>query len=197
MDKQVVINIQRAVGANIDGFMGEETLRLLFLKLGCPKQEVAKSLAINANVQFRLKGIMDDALVFAHFMAQCGHESGGFRYMEEIASGAAYEGRKDLGNVVAGDGKRYKGRGPIQLTGRANYRRVGRKIGVDLENNPMLVSDPSIGLWCGVEYWDDKDLSKYAKMDDIRTVTRLINGGYNGLEDREARLKRMKTMMGI
>jgi hypothetical protein len=72
MDKQVVINIQRAVGANIDGFMGEETLRLLFLKLGCPKQEVAKSLAINANVQFRLKGIMDDALVFAHFMAQCG-----------------------------------------------------------------------------------------------------------------------------
>ena len=197
MDKQVVINIQRAVGAGIDGVMGEETLRLLFLKLGCPKPEVAKALAINANVQFRLKGIMDNALCFAHFMAQCGHESGGFRYMEEIASGIAYEGRKDLGNTVTGDGKRYKGRGPIQLTGRANYRKYGRRIGLDLENNPALVSDPSIGMWCALEYWDENNLNKYALADDTKTITSRINGGYNGLEDREARLKRMKTLMGI
>lgn len=197
MDKQVVMNIQRGVGANIDGVMGEETLRLLFTKLGCRKPEVAKALAINANVQFPLKGLMNNSLCFAHFMAQCGHESGGFFYMEEIASGAAYEGRKDLGNTVAGDGKRYKGRGPIQLTGRANYRRVGRRIGLDLEGNPFLVADPSIGMWCALEYWDEKKLNKLAMADDVEGVTRIINGGLNGLADRKDRLAKMKKLMGI
>lgn len=197
MDKKVVMNIQRAVGASIDGIMGKETLRLLFIKLGCPKPEVAEALAINANVQFKLKGIMDAPLRFAHFMAQCGHESGGFRYMEEIASGQAYEGRKDLGNTVAGDGKRYKGRGPIQLTGRANYRRVGRRIGLDLEGNPFLVSDPSIGMWCAVEYWDENKLNNLADADDVITITRRINGGLNGLDDRKVRLAKMKSLMGI
>ena len=197
MDKKVVMNIQRAVGASIDGIMGKETLRLLFIKLGCPKPEVAEALAINANVQFKLKGIMDTPLRFAHFMAQCGHESGGFRYMEEIASGQGYEGRKDLGNTVAGDGKRYKGRGPIQLTGRANYRRVGRRIGLDLEGNPFLVSDPSIGMWCAVEYWDENKLNNLADADDVITITRRINGGLNGLDDRKVRLAKMKSLMGI
>lgn len=197
MDKQVVMNLQRFAGANIDGKMGEETLRKLFRKLGCPKESVATALAINANVQMRLKGILDDALVFAHFMAQCAHESAGFVYMEEIASGAAYEGRKDLGNVVAGDGKRYKGRGPIQLTGRANYRRVGRRIGLDLEGNPTLVADPSIGMWCAIEFWDENGLSAIAKADDVEKLTRRINGGTNGLADRKERLAQLKKVMGI
>lgn len=197
MDKKVVMSIQRAVGANIDGVMGKETLRLLFIKLGCPKPEVAEALAINANVQFPLKGISDTPLRFAHYMAQCGHESGGFRYMEEIASGAAYEGRKDLGNTVTGDGRRYKGRGPIQLTGRANYRRLGRKLGLDLEGNPFLVSDPSIGMWCAVEYWDDRKLNNLADADNVDAITKAINGGYNGLDDRKARLAKMKSLMGI
>lgn len=69
--------------------------------------------------------------------------------MEEIASGQAYEGRKDLGNVIAGDGKRYKGRGPIQLTGRSNYRRVGRKNGYDLSDatqpGAFTAIDPAAG----------------------------------------------------
>lgn len=197
MDKQVAMNIQRAVGANVDGVIGEETLRLLFTKLGCRKPEVAKALAINANIQFALKGLMSNSLCFAHFMSQCGHESGGFFYMEEIASGAAYEGRKDLGNTVAGDGKRYKGRGPIQLTGRANYRRIGRRIGLDLEGNPFLVSDPSIGMWCALEYWAEKNLNKLAMADDVEGVTRIINGGQNGLADRKDRLAKMKKLMGI
>lgn len=197
MDKQVVINLQRYVGANVDGKLGEETLRLLFIKLGCPKADVAKALAINANVQMKLKGISTNALNFAHFIAQCGHESGGFRYMEEIASGAAYEGRKDLGNTVVGDGKRYKGRGPIQLTGRANYRRIGRRIGLDLEGNPFLVSDPSIGMWCAIEYWAENDLNAIAQTDDVVKLTRRINGGTNGLDDRKARLAHIKKVMGI
>lgn len=197
MDKKVVINLQRAVGANIDGALGKETLKALFIKLGCTKVDVAEALAINANVQFKLKGITDTPLRFAHFMAQCGHESGGFIYMEEIASGVAYEGRKDLGNTVVGDGKRYKGRGPIQLTGRSNYRRIGLRLGLNLEGNPLLVSDPSIGMWCAIEYWDENNLNKYADSDDIDGLTRRINGGYNGLDDRKARFKRIKTLLGI
>lgn len=197
MDKKTVMSLQRAVGANIDGFMGKNTLKSLFIKLGCPKPEVAEALAINANVQLKLKGILDTPLRFAHFMAQCGHESGGFVYMEEIASGVAYEGRKDLGNTVVGDGKRYKGRGPIQLTGRANYRRIGLRLGLNLEGNPTLVSDPSIGMWCAIEYWDENNLNKYADSDDTKGLTRRINGGQNGLKDREERLARMKTLLGI
>ncbi len=66
--------------------------------------------------------------------------------MEEIASGAAYEGRKDLGNVNKGDGVRYKGRGPIQLTGRADDRKYGQELGIDFENNPAIVALPSVGM---------------------------------------------------
>src|SRR5205807_7888301 len=87
----------------------------------------------------------------AAFLAQLAHECGEFRYMEEIASGEAYEGRKGLGNTEPGDGKRYKGRGPIQLTGRANYRRAGAALGLDLENEPTKVADPEVG--CRVAGW--------------------------------------------
>src|SRR5882762_2402858 len=74
----------------------------------------------------------------AAFLAQLAHESAELRFMEEIASGAAYEGRKDLGNTQPGDGTRYKGRGPIQLTGRANYKKFSDLLGLDLINNPTI-----------------------------------------------------------
>src|SRR5438132_1207983 len=85
------------------------------------------------------------------FLAQLAHESGEFRYMEEIASGEQYEGRKSLGNTQPGDGKRYKGRGPIQLTGRFNYRTAGKALGYDLEGMPELAAQPEIG--CLVAGW--------------------------------------------
>ena len=80
----------------------------------------------------------------AMFLSQMHHESGGFRYREEIHDGSDYEGRSDLGNTQPGDGRRYKGRGYIQLTGRANYRQYGKLVGADLENNPELAADPGI-----------------------------------------------------
>lgn len=119
-----------------------------------------------------------------HFVAQCAHESAYFNTMEEYASGAAYEGRADLGNTQRGDGKRYKGRGYIQITGRSNYRRYGKIIGYDLENNPELAEDTEISVLISLAYWQKNGLNDFADADNIKTITKRINGGYNGLQDR-------------
>ncbi len=182
---------QRAVGVEADGVIGRGTFAALFAKLGAGPIRAAE-LALAANVHFPAYGIMDSELRLAHFMAQLVHESGSFRYMEEIASGAAYEGREDLGNVKPGDGTRFKGRGPIQITGRANYRRYGRKIGIDIENHPEIAAIPSIGLHLALEYWRTCGLNTFADADNVLAITRAINGGENGLEDRKAHLTRIK-----
>lgn len=121
-----------------------------------------------------------------HFLAQVGHESAGFKTTQEYASGRAYENRKDLGNVNPGDGTKYKGRGLIQITGRANYQKYGKKLNLDLVNKPELAEDPVNSLKIAGEYWKDHDLNKFADQDNIRAITRRINGGYNGLRDRQA-----------
>ncbi|OJH36419.1 LysM peptidoglycan-binding domain-containing protein [Cystobacter ferrugineus] len=126
----------------------------------------------------------------AAFLAQLAHESGEFRYMEEIASGAAYEGRRDLGNTQPGDGVRFKGRGPIQLTGRNNYRAAGQALGIDLENNPKRAADPDVGFRTAAWFWNSRNLNQYADAGNFREVTRRINGGYNGLASREAYYQR-------
>lgn len=182
--------LQRAIGVPDDGVIGRGTFTALFQKLGATIDR-AQELAIAANVHFYAYGIMDNEKRLAHFMAQLCHESGAFRYMEELASGAAYEGRADLGNTQPGDGKRYKGRGPIQLTGRANYRRFGRRLGIDFERHPELAAIPSIGLHTALEYWKDRGLNALADRDDIRAITRKINGGFNGLADRQAYLNKI------
>jgi putative chitinase len=132
----------------------------------------------------------------AAFLSQLAHESGQLRYMEEIASGAAYEGRRDLGNTQAGDGMRFKGRGPIQLTGRSNYRAAGRALGIDLENNPRRAADPDVGFRTAAWYWNSRNLNQYADSGNFRELTRRINGGYNGLADREAYYRRALNVLG-
>lgn len=120
----------------------------------------------------------------AMFLAQLAHESVQLRFFEEIASGAAYEGRRDLGNIHPGDGVRYKGRGPIQLTGRSNYRAAGRALKLPLESNPKMVSRPSVGFRTTTWFWKSRGLNTFADRGDFREVTRRINGGFNGLSDR-------------
>lgn len=131
----------------------------------------------------------------AAFLAQLAHESGEFRYMEEIASGRAYEGRSDLGNTQPGDGVRYKGRGPIQLTGRANYRKFGAILGLDLEGNPEQASRPDVGFRIAAAYWADRGLNEQADAGNFTEITRRINGGQNGRAAREAYHARAQTAL--
>ena len=114
-----------------------------------------KNSDLAANVHLRTFDILDNftSLLFTSFAQACMNLAT-FRYMEEIASGAAYEGRKGFkGNTQPGDGKRFpKGRGPeFNLTGRANYRKYGQQLGIDFENNPEVVAIPSIGLMVALQ----------------------------------------------
>ena len=138
---------------------------------------------------------IDTALRIAHFIAQVAHESAGFRAVEEFASGDAYEGRQDLGNTEAGDGRRYKGRGLIQLTGRTNYRKIGEMLGIDLESQPELAAEPVFALRIACAYWDRHNLNRHADADDLAAVTRGVNGGLNGLADRLHYLQRAKAAL--
>jgi spore coat assembly protein SafA len=121
----------------------------------------------------------------AAFLAQLAHESGDLKYMEEIASGAAYEGRRDLGNTQPGDGTRFKGRGPIQLTGRANYREAGRALGLNLEGNPRQVATPEVGFRVAGHFWQSRNLNSLADSRSFDSITKRVNGGFNGKASRD------------
>ena len=120
-----------------------------------------------------------------HFFGQAAEESDSFKTLREYASGNEYEGRRDLGNTQPGDGPRYKGRGIFQLTGRANYTQMSSILGVDLVNQPELAETPEIAVRTACEYWKTRGLERYADADDIQGMTRHINGGLNGLAQRD------------
>lgn len=202
--------LQQGVGmapALVDGVIGAVTLAALFRKMGAT-QPMADELGLAANVRFREAGILETPLRLIHFMGQCGLESGGFHYMEEIwgptVAQKGYEGRKDLGNTFPGDGLKFKGRGPIQNTGRHNYGVLGRKMGIDVERHPDLVAIPSIGLWAATIYWTDTGLNRWADLDDTLACSRGVNRGNpastktpNGLSERVAMTeKARKLVMG-
>lgn len=136
------------------------------------------------------------ALQKAHFLGQVAHESDNFRTAREYASGAAYEGRKDLGNTEPGDGRRFPGRGLIQVTGRTNTLAcsIARYGDSRLLFAPELLEEPDNAAWCAGWYWKSRNLNRWADEDNIREVTRRINGGYNGLADRIQKTARAKAL---
>jgi predicted chitinase len=122
------------------------------------------------------------------------------RLRAEIASGEAYEGRSDLGNTQPGDGRRFKGRGLIQLTGRANYREYGRAITREAEllaTPELLTTDPDLCVDVAGWFWAKRNLNTLADADNLTGVTKRINGGLNGLEDRRRLLKRAKAFLSL
>ena len=147
--------------------------------------------------QMNAAGI-DTPLRVSHFLAQTGHESGDLLYMHELASGEAYEGRADLGNTQPGDGVKFKGRGLIQLTGRVNYVAYGKTIGMDLTvdgNWDKVATDPQLAVGAACWFWTTHRLNDLADRDDLQTITRRVNGGLNGLDDRAAHLERAKFVL--
>lgn len=124
----------------------------------------------------------------AAFLAQVGHESGQLRYTTELTDskhdGSQYENRDDLGNTHPGDGKRFIGRGLIQITGRANYRAASVALGVDLLAEPTKLAAPELATRSAGWFWKAHGLNRYADADLFGTLTKRINGGYNGLDDR-------------
>lgn len=126
----------------------------------------------------------------AAFIAQVGHESGQFRWLKELwgptAQQVGYEGRADLGNTVRGDGSKFRGRGLIQITGRANYAACGEALGLDLINQPTLLEQPQYAAMSAAWFWSSRGLNTLADLGDLLKITRRINGGLNGLADRQA-----------
>jgi putative chitinase len=138
---------------------------------------------------------IDTRLRIAHFLGHTCHESADFRTTEEFASGEAYEKRRDLGNTKTGDGPRFKGRGLLQLTGRANYRDLGKVLKIDLEANPHRAAEPELSLMIACEYWKKRKINLDCDRDDIIAVTKKINGGLNGLEDRRNYTRKAKAAL--
>lgn len=128
------------------------------------------------------------------WLAQVGHESASLKYMEEIASGAAYEGRLDLGNTQPGDGVRFKGRGPIQLTGRANYTAAGNALNLPLVSNPPMAAQPQYAFRVSAWWWWSHGLNAISDTGDVVAATRRINGGTNGLADRQSRYTKCRGL---
>lgn len=156
--------------------------------------------------EFILQGLLDNLDLFGKYevnikdrmamcLAQLAHESDGFHTTEEYASGASYEGREDLGNVEPGDGRKYKGRGLIQLTGRNNYKVFGELLGIDIENDPELVEEFPLALEVSLMFWKKTGCNKLADEGDFTLITKRINGGYNGMESRLLYLKKVREKL--
>jgi putative chitinase len=193
---------QKANGLTADGIVGNGTWNKMFnIHIIIEDVVIPKVEGLSLN---KLKGNIPDSVLeqipeaadkfnittnlrLAHFLSQCAHESGNWKFKVELASGKAYEGRKDLGNIHPGDGVKFKGRGFVQTTGRANYEKFSKFIGEDCVANPNLISDKyplaSAGFFFNSnKLWTICDLGSTDEV--VKKVTKRVNGGYNGLEDR-------------
>jgi putative chitinase len=131
----------------------------------------------------------------AAFIAQIMHESGELKHVRELANGAAYEGRSDLGNTELGDGPRFRGRGLIQVTGRANYRKCGSALGVDFLSSPEKMEEPVYAALSAGWFWRERNLNELADRWEFTVMTRRINGGLRGYAERLNYLERANRVL--
>lgn len=174
------------------------TADLLQRVTGCTVER-AQLYAPHLDAACRHYAISASAERLAAFLAQVAHESGALRYVRELADGSAYEGRKDLGNTEPGDGPRYRGRGLIQTTGRANYRTTAAALAEfdapDFEDSPEALEHSRWAVWSAAWYWHARGLNDLADAGDFEAITRRINGGLNGQADRLARWERARSAL--
>jgi len=179
------------------------TPALLESALGCTRERAA--LFAGALDEACLAYEITTAARLAHFLAQVGHESGALTHVREVwgptPAQTRYEGRLDLGNTQPGDGRRYMGRGLLQTTGRSNHRVLRDRLrgkGIDapdFEAAPELLEQPKWAAMSAADYWDMRNINRMADADDFEAITRAINGGINGLEDRRRRLERVRAVL--
>lgn len=176
-------------------------ITLAQLKIICPTAKVSDLTVVLPHLNTTMRKYdINTRLRQAHFLAQVAHESANFRTTKEYASGAAYEGRKDLGNTEEGDGRKFKGRGLIQITGRSNYISYGKYINQDLttgENPKKLERYPLAADSAGWFWTKVKKLNAKADLDNLTLITKRINGGTNGIKDRRQHLVNAKKAFNI
>lgn len=180
----------------IDGALGPLTYAAIFASTGA---RTNAALLGQGAARYFPEFAITTGLRIAHFIAQTGHETGGFKWLNELwgptPAQRRYEGRRDLGNVQPGDGKRFAGRGLLQITGRANYARIAKRTGLPLLTQPEIASLPDNAVWTACIFWDDHRLNRLADADDTLGLTRAINGGRNGLADRAIRTAALKRLL--
>ena len=177
-----------------------------------PRPNKAQSYIAPLNAALERFGINTDRRMAA-FLAQVAHESFDLKFWHELWGPTDQQKKYEppspvatrLGNTEKGDGERFKGRGPIQLTGRANYRRYGRELGLDLEAHPDLVATPDVGFLVAGLFWKEAGCNALADemvtsgeaLERFADITRKINGGLTGLNDRVKRWRHIKKILEV
>ena len=181
----------------VDGILGPATFSaLLSFASHRPLGPLGVALGAAMAVAFPMSAITSDLQV-CHWVAQATHETEEFRYLTELGGSsyfARYEGDSSLGNTKPGDGFLFRGRGIFQITGRWNYAHYAAKLGEPLLDNPNLAAQPTVAVKIACAFWTEHGIGRLADADDVEGVTRKINGGLNGLADREAILIRLKGL---
>ena len=183
------------------GLLSLAQFMICFRRLEQPKAE----LFLNPFNRATSRWGIDTPMRLAHFCGQLSVESGDLRWWKELGEGV---GRKydivtnphlaeALGNLQPGDGERYAGRGPIQLTGRANYHAAGIAIGYPLETQPELLEQPDPGLQAAAWFWTSRGCNAYADRDDCEAITRKINGGLTAYPQRLGAVLRCKGALHV
>ena len=201
---QLQATMPKASSANVDKFLPALNSNLATYGINTPLRiahflaqighESASLSATSENLNYSAKGLR---AVFGKYFPTDAEAQAFERQPEKIAN-RVYANRMGNGNEASGDGYRYRGRGLIQLTGKDNYTQCGNAIKLDLVGNPdQLASDANAAVDAAGWFWDSRKLNTYADADDIKAITKRINGGYNGLEDRQSYLTRAKQALGI
>lgn len=172
-------------------------IRLEQLQMAMPNAKERAAIFLPYLNKYAEEFEINTPLRWAHYLAQIAHESEELKYTKEIASGKAYEGRKDLGNIHKGDGVRYKGRGLIQITGRSNYSKYKQYCGYDVVANPKLLEQPLGATRSSMWVFDTFGCNELADKDDLKAIRKKINGGLNGLEDCKKHLVWSKRALNI
>lgn len=148
------------------------------------------------------KNQINTKLRTVHFFAQIAHESGNFKYLKELGNDVYLDkydtGKlaKELGNTPEddNDGQKYRGRGFIQITGLSNYKELSKDMGINFVSNPELLEQEVNAMISALWFWNKRKLNQFADLDDIKSITKKINGGYNGLDDRIKYLNQYKSI---